>query len=520
MTTPTPLPQTADPAPPMGRRSFWSRLSPKVSLGILMFLTLGGIAAFAILQGIDRYPLDDAYIVQHSVQGILIGSESRFLGSSPYDGVTSPIFVLLIALLSLVLPIPLAHWLVQAASLLAFAVGVFVLGRQKDLSGPMSLLLSLIALISGMMIYHAFNGLETGMAMAAVTWMLAALESEKPPKAGYVLAGLLCFIRPELAALAGLAFLHILRMKPFRRPEGWKAGFALAFGAFLSFVLLWTALSGAPIPNTVSAKQYFFADGCLPFGIKARMLGLVTLSFLSVYGMSSVGFLFLGKSKKCGAVLFFFAAAFLSAYFLKSPGSIARNGQRYMYVLAPLALLGTASVIRSFLERPIQDWRRFAFSWGLLLVLALHAAFKLPERMEFLAKETAVYADHNRAAARWMEAHVPEGKPVLIHDAGGVSLTGSHPLVDMVGLKTRFSVEVHRDITWKTCGEGMPEALDIIARHFGTEYALIEDLFDSENLLKVSLEKAGWRLELMSGELGDNPYKVYRLQPPASAKED
>ena len=66
----------------------------------------------------------------------------------------------------------------------------------------------------------------------------------------------------------------------------------------------------------------------------------------------------------------------------------------------------------------------------------------------------------------------------------------------------------------------MPEALTAIVRYFGTEYALIEDLFDSENLLKASLEKADWKLECLSCDLGENPYKVYRLQPPADSGED
>lgn len=66
----------------------------------------------------------------------------------------------------------------------------------------------------------------------------------------------------------------------------------------------------------------------------------------------------------------------------------------------------------------------------------------------------------------------------------------------------------------------MPEALSDIVRQFGTEYALIEDLFDSENLLKASLEKAGWKLECLSCDLGENPYKVYRLRPPADSGED
>ena len=37
--------------------------------------------------------MDDAYIVEYSVKGILSGKEIGYLNSSPWDGVTSPIYV-------------------------------------------------------------------------------------------------------------------------------------------------------------------------------------------------------------------------------------------------------------------------------------------------------------------------------------------------------------------------------------------------------------------------------------------
>lgn len=271
------------------------------SLALLLTLTTTGLLLLLQTVGLGNYALDDGYIVEHAVAGLNAGAETRFIGSTPWQGVTSPAHVATIWLVSQWLPLQLAHWAVNAAATLFLTAGLFRLCRQSGLGNVISATVALATLTTGLVLYQLHNGLETGLAMAALTWMLVALQRERPPMWCYVLIAAMPFIRPELAAfsLGSGAFLF------FKRPVGALLGLSVTLAAGLLFALLLVMETGALVPNTVSAKTYFFGESCLPIGTKTGMAAWAIGIFVTGLGLAALGFAYLAESRLRGLAAFF-----------------------------------------------------------------------------------------------------------------------------------------------------------------------------------------------------------------------
>jgi len=456
------------------------------------------------------FPLDDSYIVQHAVDGLLHGGETRFVGSTPLEGVTSPAMLLPMAALGLLLPTPWAQLAVTALGAVLYLVGVYRLGAAAGLGDGWSLLLALLALLAGWSVFQLLNGLETGLAMAAVAWLLVWFRNAEPERRWhYALVGLLPFIRPELAALSMLV---MLRASWSMRRRDWPRTLAIAVAWMAAgaapVILFLLANHAAVLPNTVSAKAFFFAEGCLPMHDRLARVRQFGGAFLDGLGLASLGFFALPLAR-AGSLGIAFIPIFLLAYTLRLPGALFHNEYRYLHVLLPFAMAGWTA----FATRPGSADR--LVSRPLLIAAVATSAFSVRhawaryvERIEFARIELAGVSD-------WVATHVPADAVVMVHDAGYISLQGRQPLVDLVGLKTPASVEAHRRFTWSQCRRD-PRALDAIARASGARYLVVLDAWDRIFELSAGLRQVGWSVHRADGERGATQYSVYRIAQPAS----
>lgn len=463
-----------------------------------------GLAAWAIGVGFGDYPVDDAYAVEHAVAGILSGHESRFVGSTPWQGVTSPIYVASVALLSVLLPIPAAHWAVSALAVLSLAGGVYALCLRHAVNPWTAAAVVLFTLLAGTSLYQLANGLETGMAMAVVAWVLVAFDHDRPRLWGYALAGAAPFVRPELAALAAICLAHAAIA---RRP-GWARGVAAAAAAFAVVVLALVALGGSGLPNTAAAKAHFFAEGCLPIAVKASIAAQAVAAFVGGLGLFSLGFL-MAAAARLRVVIALFVAVFLLAYVVELPGALFHNSARYLYVLLPIAALGWAACLGHRVERV----RYASAAAGVIGAAAI--LLSAGRAVGFYRGELQAFARDNAAAAEWVAANVPTDSVVMVHDAGRISLAGAQPLVDLVGLKSPRSADVHRRTTYAQCRR-VPEAISEIAAAAGASYVVVFSGWDGIFRLIESLRATGWAVERVDTQRGESPYKVYRILRPGT----
>lgn len=474
------------------------RLAPLALVGATAALLLIWLQAV----GLGAFVLDDGYIVEHAVAGLLAGAETRYADSTPWLGVTSPAHVGLVWLAAQILPLSWAQWAVSAAATLALVLGLHAVGRGCGLGPWLAAATAAAALLTGATLLQTQNGLETGLAMAAVAWTLAGLLRERPPLGLYALLAILPFIRPELAALTAGAGLWLL----WRRPQGWILGAALGGGALAAAGgLLWLA-TGDLAPNTVSAKAYFFAEGCKPILEKLRRAGDALGDYAAFLGLALLGFALLAASPLRG-VAAFFIGVFLLAYVWRFPSSLAHNAFRYLHLLIPFLVLGWAAALAAQEEKR----RRIARILG--LAAAAQIAFFAPERIRGFVEQTRFFSGAYAETAQWVAAHTPPDAVAMIHDAGKIARVGTQTLVDLVGLKSPASAEVHRRTTFAQCRQ-TPEAVVEIARESGATHLVTLDDWDKASNFSGALAAAGWSVERADSERGDSFYKVYRIAPP------
>lgn len=482
----------------MFKSSFPSR-SSKIAFVTIFSLVLAGQIFLLLKTGLGNYALDDAYIVEHSVSGILSGNESRFIGATPWDGVTSPVYVGLVTLMSFLLPVELSHWIVSVLSTMLLMSGWFLLCRRHCLGSVVTVAVVTICLLVGMTYYQLTNGLETGLAMAAFTWILVALDYDQPPNWGYALAGILYFVRPELAALSAIFLLWIAN----KHPLGWRRGILIAFAFFSVPFLLFFWVTGTVVPNTLSAKVYFFAEGCRKDSFRSIFVLNALSNFINSLGLFSVGFAFALLSRH-RLVLFSFLALFLFAYFERFPGALFHNHFRYLYLLMPIAILGWIACLAH--RHRIVRFVGGMFGIGVLVSTLQSLSSTLDSYVEAVK---GVSAD-NAGMAYWVAHNVPPQAVVMVHDAGKISRIGEQPLMDLVGLKSPYSTEVHRRKTFAKCVRD-PTAISDIARYAKASYMVVTKDWDSIFALTNSLAHTGWTVERADTGRGDTHYKVYKI---------
>jgi hypothetical protein len=123
--------------------------------------------------------------------------------------------------------------------------------------------------------------------------------------------------------------------------------------------------------------------------------------------------------------------------------------------------------------------------------------------------------DELASVAAWARDHVPPTAKVLVHDAGYVAYATDLSLIDLVGLKSPASAEVHARVTWPSCGGRRVEAIHRIALAGHADYLIV--LKGWERIFRIAhgLARRGWHVQpvRLVAEVG---YDVYELTPPTS----
>lgn len=503
----TEIPITQALSPPAAGAVAPPRRAPGLARPVGVIVCAAAAVALAVLwraSGGWVFPLDDAYITLHNARVLHEGADPNY-GVSALTGATSLIHLAFVALAALALPPEPAGYCVASAGILLFLAGLVRLVQREHLPALEGSAFVALGLASAAP--QLLNGLETGLAMAAVTWALLLSAYAPPSRRLALLAGLLPFLRPELgllslALMARQAWLR-LSAAPDRRAALRSVGrdAALACAAALPWLAWSLAETGTLLPNTLGAKQAFFAAAppALPLGMAA-----VALYVLAALGPAAAAPL-LARKDPLVPVLAAFAALFVVGFALIQPDAVGQNGSRYAYVLLPPALV---SLARLAALRGRGTMRLLLAAQGLFCLALLSRVPAELERQQRMVRDHAALAD-------WADANLPAGSRLLVHDAGMPAWRTRRPLVDLVGLKSPDSVAAHRRWTAPSGGADRFRALDAIIRRTGVSHAiLLDDRPDGFWFtLGADLRRAGWRLEPVVPEAGGARYGLYRLAP-------
>ena len=453
---------------------------------------VAAVAAYHLTPPLAR--LDDAYIALHSARVLLAGHDPIF-NVPALVGVTSPAYVALVAAI-LAAGVKVGDTALRAANALgivAYGVAVWRLADTVGLSRSRRAALVAMALGSGIVIvFNLTNGLETGWAMAALTFAIGNARAGRAMGVAFW-TGLLPFLRPDLAPASAIVLAYAIRGR--RRTEQ-LAMVALA-AAVAAPWLVWTRIdTGAWVTETMRAKQLFYAEACRAPAEKAVTVLRATGAALVQLFPLSLGVVALGRDRLGRAGVLAMAVS-LVAYFVAFPGALAHPFFRYLCaILVPWLCLGLALALSRV--------PAVAAASGAIAMVA--AFFVIPH------DQNAEYSQDIKTTAEWMDAAAPPQAILLVHDAGGISEFAHHPAVDLVGLKTPSSIEAHARWTWPSCVAARGRAVGAIARDSGATYFV--GVTGWKEYLKADLEAEGFRLtpirEPPTGSKGG--YTVYRLQ--------
>ena len=456
------------------------------------------IVAVAYLVTPTLFDLDDAYIPLYAAQAALGGADPVY-GSAVLAGATSPAYVaLLIATMAIGIRGLLALRVVSALGLAAYVFALWRLGVVLKLSVQRTIVLIVLTLGSGLVLMQATNGLETGWALALLTLLIAEAMRQNPyaTAAG---AGALPFLRPDLAPAAVLLLVYA------GREHGWRQRLNAAALALATAVplLLWIRVdTGAWIPQTMQAKQLFFAEMCGPFTAKSAVVLVALSNFLVVVAPISISAVALWRHR-LGSYGLLAVALTLAAFAIRFPGGLSHNSSRYLYaLLIPWLSLGAAL-------RLSRGGLLSTTPFLAVLVVATVAVWPLQQPLR------ADAAVELRTAAEWVDRNVPGDATLLVHDAGAISMFAHRRAVDLVGLKTLSSIDAHRRWTSPSCGRDRAKAVAEIAAASHASYMVVLSRWDEIFQLRSGLEANGFvvdpvRLPPPSNEGGYTIYKIAR----------
>lgn len=481
---------------------------------VLLLGSLGLVLAAAVAHAIwygraGAFPVDDAYITLHNAIAFVQGRDANFPGISPFFGATSAVHLILVTALCAVMPPAWALWTAAWLAIALYCAGLNRLAVLFEVPSAVAASLVFLGLVAGETSYQLVNGLETGLALAAVVWVLALHVDPafRGSRLLPVLIGQLPFVRPELAVFGALLLLdRWLELGDEPRPaRRVLEDLGLALGSASIWMVTYWITTGGPFPPSIVAKKNYFAEGCRPWGRKIRAITGITGHFLRMMGVSALGLLLLAR-ERTGRFLLYFVVLFMLAYYIQFPGALNHYEHRYLYLFVPLCVFGFGRAWESLGSRR----RELLF---VVLALAVgNGSWTLLEAQEKLRLHLREDLGELRATADFVKKTVSPNEAVLVHDVGYISTVVPNRLIDFVGLKTPRAVALHRAATWPTCGYARAIAVHQLAMETQPSYLVMLGTWDRIFRIVPGLVSLGWRLEPMRPP--GVRYQVYRLRPP------
>lgn len=462
--------------------------------------------------GSPKFPNDDAYIALHNAQVLWQGYDSAYIGVPALIGATSAVHLaLLVFFESFIHSADMALFVLSFVAACSYAIGVYVMCLCVGCSPRTATLFGVGSLFLGGSAFQLLNGLETGLAMSAVAWDLALLISRrKHPVALSVVCGLMPFVRPELTFLAGASILILVLDNEFSvRTRIVAVGIAAATAA--PFVLWYWIDTGSPVPSSIAAKTYFIAQTYLSLGTRMFFFRLIALALLAVSPLWLCCAFIQPRAVRAACLLFI--VTFVAAYFWRYPSALFANVGRYLFIFAPIIILGSATMLVS-----AQTWKRPVAQICLAISL-LSTACAVSGQGEKYVRLIDVYRKNLIEVVAWTNSHLPSGSEVMVHDAGYVSYAGRFRLIDVTGLKTPACILVHQRLTFPTNGMKRPEAIAEIANSFDPTYLIAVKDWETNFGFAEALRANGWRVtkiyeSSVQPDVSDTDiYQVYELHP-------
>ncbi len=462
---------------------------------VLFAVLLAGLAALALYLyyaltrvGGFGFPLDDSWIHLQIARNLAAGRGWSFNPGEPTGASTTPLWVLLLALISM-MPVGDPAAGVKVLGSLIYLADIVLIGLlawrvSEDLR--VALIAGVLAAWQPAFVWGALSGMETPLYLLLVLLGLLALLGAERRGARRAYLATLCltlagWARPEVWLLLPVAWGYLVwRRRAMPGGRWWLHGL-IAVAGIGGFLLFNLAAWGHPLPATWYAKTAF-GRGNATFDLIYRVLHFASQVMsslrLAVYAQNQV--LVVMMALGCVAawqkgdtrwrrvmLLLAVALAGIVAAALADLGSIGlQNYRRAAHVLAVMNVLVALGAVALWDSLRL-DGRGLPAGWprataaakgpgtsprssrpARVIALAL-AGLALAMQLAGLNVEAKLYANDVRsinqgdvAAALWLAHNTAPDARVAANDIGAMGYFGRRRILDLVGLATPEVIDV------------------------------------------------------------------------------
>jgi hypothetical protein len=522
----------------------WERLLLAIpaTIAVLTWLLFVGDRRPGTAAALQGFPLDDAWIHLVYARNLVEQGGLYYNDGQPETGMTSPLWVVVMAGVYGLTPHGAAEQVVLGAKLcsLAFGVaGIFVLyGLVRTLGERpgIALLAASLAAADPSLTFARAAGMEVAL---FIFLSLSALHSALRGRvvAAGCAAGLSVVARPEGIVLFPLLFLLLLRRSVRSQPRFVRslvfatvlAGTpALAYSGFCLYA------TGAPLPNTFYAKfavqdsnfidglllgwrhyvhdnlSYFTAEsGCIVALLGAyRLVRRAGLAGLAVVTAGVLLFVAPLSSRSFAPGHYFYWERWLIPSFPFLIIALASGVAEVGDGLPSVRWVGRSQRPTSRISQPI--WGVLACGACGLLLVALPRVLR--ERSDLYAWNAQNIEEMNVALGRWIDAQLPPDAVIAVVDAGALRYFGRRTTYDFFGLNTHALVR-----------RGLAEKLALLEQLRTSHVVAVPGFFSDEVVRRLALEPL-YTVRAANYTICDAPQDVMtvyqRGRPPAARESD
>jgi hypothetical protein len=475
-------------------------LAIPATIAVLTWLLFVGDRRPGTAAALQGFPLDDAWI--HLVYARNLAEHGGFYynDGQPETGMTSPLWVVVMAGVYALTPHGAADPVVIGAKLCALVFGVagvvvlYWLVRRLGEPPVIALLAASIAAADPSLTFARAAGMEVPLFIFLSLGALYSAVRGRVVAAGCA-AGLSVVARPEGIVLFPLLILLLLRGEVRSRPGFARrlavasvlaAAPALAYSGFCLYA------TGAPLPNTYYAKfavqgsklidallfgwRHYVHDNLSYFTVESGSLAALLGVYRIVRRAGWAGALVIAA----GVVLF--VAPLGSRSF--APGHYF-YWERWLIPSFPFFIIAMAAGVAAVADglssalagirtrQPVS----VALAAGFCALLLASLPRTLQERSDLYAWNAQNIEEMNVTLGRWIDTHMPPEAVIAVVDAGALRYFGRRTTYDFFGLNTHALVR-----------RSLPDKLALLERLGTSHVVAVPGYFSDEVMRHLALE--------------------------------
>ncbi|MBU0755105.1 MAG: hypothetical protein KJ645_08180 [Planctomycetes bacterium] len=405
-------------------------------LFFLLIVSGTGLLYLSHTDARTSYPLDDAWIHMVYARNLADGYFFAYNAPDPEAGFTSPLWVVLMALVQVFTES------VVAPKILGLILLFFLAWAVSRHAGSAA---GLLLLLDPWFQSAALSGMEVILFSLFSILALQRQHRGRPGHAGWWAAGAL-LSRPEGLVVIPLLWLASFGATPPRKGF-WKPLILVTWPSLLAatlWIIFCLGTTGRPLPNTFYVKLQMnglFDLETLPqiltlfFTDLYRFLSHTSPACAGLIIFMSMGAILYRPDLKRLTALFLFTGLFAGTWFTRP---ILRIEAFYWARYFIPALTGLYLLTGFFLQRLWRSESRYLKGSALLLALVLGACL-VAQNQRFASNQALNCRDiarFNMAAGKWIAEHTAPEDRIAVHDAGAIRYFGQREVLDLGGLNS------------------------------------------------------------------------------------